>query len=1280
MPIAPIFRWYRHPTATPTTTDVVGEGPDYVSEAAYVGQYVHREEYGDGTLSGAKFVSNSKLIVAAGEVFTPSAGRIMPIQGSAISGVPIEPWEMSEGERQERDAELASEEAFHAYTHAASNQTAAVKSGLWSDATTWSNGLPTKGAAIHIGSAYSVTADTESDVEYELLMVHGTLRADRTKHVKIIVDTIHVMGLIDFGTPDDWIPESPTLGKARANIQYKRVIAPGSSFRLGMMTMGRVRLHGAPKTVKGDFQNIAAGQRKAVAKDLLQISGWRVGDKCVKLSRSYAGWFNDPFYKGPKKTFNYQTIGIGEYDPIENFHGQQKNSHDEVVTITAINGLEVTFDKDFAFAANAIGFRAFKNGSICPPLPARIMNMSRSVRFEPAPGVDLTDNQQRAHTMFMYCDNVIANFCEFYNMGRTDTDPTLFIPPPPLGPQPMVTPPQNGDVGHPYYSTGSAVWSDSTRTVNLANPVNVRGRYPLHFHGMGPRFDRYAARCIGNSVWAGPNDPPIPGWAITHHNSRVFMHFNNVYRVRGAGIVSELGTEAGQWTDNTVAWCLGDGAQFYYNARQRNVPNHNGHSGVAYENQARQLFQIRNEFTSCMIGWGGIVQWTPTFGIPRAPEKWNMRLRDPLIEGPMGAHGHDDMTAGVAQPQIPDLDYLDGNDCQSPFRVEHRNMIVRNDPTPMRAFGWRIANTEQGPVMENYTWNYIFVHCAFKRAPGTNSPYTNLATRTGTMGWIDCIIEGWPQIQLDRSRLGAGFVDISTDGVLIDLSNQPIPNKNSASFPNGPSSFVKATDHPEYSFGLDWYEMQNEGMIAFSGTLTDSTGPRPWPDVNSGEDGDIHTYTTKNVVYKLGNGYSGFNLVNALKTNGCFQSGGNWFMPLWFGHVDWGNGNYFQWRVDVPLTNFPADVLAKYTVDPNAAKPQLPLEPEDWEAPLPTTGIAPALKVGGLAPKIDRAAIVENTSALFEGEWTGKPNDVDWFSYQWKQGSTVIAKTREYTWQAADIGVETVGIVTAHSAFGDPVSITTAAVTPVAAPTLTPDTILGTDRTDWWSADMKRIYPHGVNTFDDNNNAGIGRVRKRVTMWKGGKAGTQLSVYPGLQPTYERRGWWDGSPAIKFNGTGGFRDTLGSEIGTGNEPMHFWFVIERPNEDQFASGAYGDQKYVAQMSLRLLAYMKSPAGDPSQNKLWVNNFAPVTFNKGDRAVLYMGINSVGNNFGWNGVIVNDNAGPITNGNREWSIGNWRYGVDGGARVRIKAIEASKRDIITPQMHADMQAYLAARYL
>jgi hypothetical protein len=195
----------------------------------------------------------------------------------------------------------------------------------------------------------------------------------------------------------------------------------------------------------------------------------------------------------------------------ENERGDNYKSQDEKLVIASIAGNRITLTSalryDHKGAHNPDGKLEF--------LP-HVGNLSRNVvvRSENPAG-------DRGHMIFMSRSDVDLRYVEVREMGRTKMgvlDNTEF--------------------------------DDQGRVVKLGK--NQIGRYAIHFHHyFGPRqtpSNGYQFTLVGNSVDGAPK------WGVTVHNSHYgLIQDNVVYNTRGAGIVTEDGTESFNVFDHNFA-------------------------------------------------------------------------------------------------------------------------------------------------------------------------------------------------------------------------------------------------------------------------------------------------------------------------------------------------------------------------------------------------------------------------------------------------------------------------------------------------------------------------------------------------------------------------------------------------------------------------------------------------------------------------------------------------------------------------------------------------------
>jgi hypothetical protein len=186
----------------------------------------------------------------------------------------------------------------------------------------------------------------------------------------------------------------------------------------------------------------------------------------------------------------------------DNEDGRNYKAQDEKVQVASISGSQVTLTAPLAYdhkgARNATGTLEF--------LP-HVGNISRNVivRSENPTGT-------RGHTMFVSRADIDIRYAAFKELGRTR-----------MG------------------AVNSAEFDSEGRLARAG--TNQIGRYAVHFHhDFGPRrtpANDYQFTLIGNAVDGSPK------WGITIHRSHYgLIQDNVVYNTRGAGIVTEDGSES----------------------------------------------------------------------------------------------------------------------------------------------------------------------------------------------------------------------------------------------------------------------------------------------------------------------------------------------------------------------------------------------------------------------------------------------------------------------------------------------------------------------------------------------------------------------------------------------------------------------------------------------------------------------------------------------------------------------------------------------------------------
>ncbi|WP_230280286.1 hypothetical protein [Croceicoccus sp. Ery15] len=690
----------------------------------------------------------------------------------------------------------------------------AVKDGNWSDATVWDAGtVPGDLAAVNIGNfdvVYDVLATTERLTDVQV-SGQGSLRFARTR-TKMIVDTIMCHGFLDMGSWQDQIPDSGLTDGNGHRIPQCDVVfwaseAPLTSARLGLMTMGPVRIQGEDKLAR----SFATGALMAGATTITLEDApfnWRVGDQILIQSTESAGTAStDAQYEGPTSYYGCAGDTTLRQITTTGFYGNgYKLSQDEVRTITAIAGNTITLDS--ALTYSHLVYTNTLPDSTAVTVKPNVAMLTHSVRFRSADasdavnlGGDLTDLQKRAHTMLMHHDDIQVRCAESKNMARTDTNPTLSSD-------------QQSGTGAAYFRI------ENSSGVSIADANNVRGRYCWHLHGSGPYNWRKQVVMQKVSAWAPTAEYPIPGWAMTHHNCRAALEDCTIYNVRGAGMVSEFGNETGQWLNNTIAWVRGDGFDAFWNGREEKIENHNGHQGCGMDNQSRAILIHDNHFSSCHYamyymqqapkttsGGSNGASTAPYKLMKRIADEYSLRFRDPLARGNKDggyfvdygvdmelAHG----TYGPEQVQIPPM--LDNIiwDCGVGLLAQHRQHTIRADNTPMVMKRCHMINVPRPIEIPLYSFHYHYYDCLFVGAPSGSRGGAVLTL--GTIEWQhvmgNCKAVRYNTVFSDDTGIyqnfNGGFFDIDLDDV---LSNGQY------------DSFSMSTDptaHPLYNAMEDW--------------------------------------------------------------------------------------------------------------------------------------------------------------------------------------------------------------------------------------------------------------------------------------------------------------------------------------------------------------------------------------------------------------------------------------------------------------------------------------------
>lgn len=1297
MTISRTFQWYRHATADPTASPATisgATGQSYTSVVGDVGKYLHLKETATNSAGSATATSNVVgPVAAAGTTFTPETGTVAPIE-TMFGGRPVQPLVKPWWELDIINSEGQNAEAQHAIMCAGGPlYTETVRSGRWSDPTTWSNGVPQTGGSACIEEGFSVIYDVYMTTALKYLTVHGSFRVDTTIDTKLIVDSIHSHygSYFEIGTKASPCPESSVVesnGKRRPRFNCVFIgDAPGSSTRLGAMWMGEVQIWGADKKEKINVADISAGATSFTASTAADVAGWLIGDEIEFLSRStFSGRYIDTTYKGP---WGYRVIGAawGEAArpaaPTYGYPGS-KVSHDERRVITAINYTTgvVSWSGGLTYDHKTLtSTRSFKDGSKAV-LPARVCNLSRSISF--SSGGDISDHQQRGHSMFMHCDRVQCHSAMFVDMGRTDIRPDMV-----------------GAVSiDPGYS-GEGLFDYATGTIPIAqDPNNVRGRYPVHVHGTGRDFGRYQVivnKVVSKASQVGPTSIPIPGWAFTHHNSRASFNHCIGSNFRGGGMVSEAGTEIGQWVGNTMIWGRGHGMLTHSYTMER-TQNRQAGQGVAYDLQSRNILMRDNEFTSCVYGLDNQSARAPGLDIEASADHTAMRLFHPTSGGDarrgmgVGAWTWGADKYGDQQAQFPAWDGFFGCDFDTMFFVGNRDYIVdKSDRTPGVFTNWIAYGGNCFCNIISYSWWYHWRRFAMF---GMNGGVAFMCgPRAMGLNWNDGLIEGSGAF-IDYSQVNARSISADkTTGFIIDVDmafGNPDATwftlASSSSYTHVNPAFALATGDPTKYYEtrdltLDYYEYRmtengvasgdysaSKGAINFVGQITDTFGTYTWPRMFNDTLGNNQMFSSE-VPERI------------VQRNGCFQVGGVWKTRLHFQDVDRLTLDWFQFYQDVTLVNFPSAVLAANDLgSPPAAQitttnpvtGKIDLLPESINKPF-----APALApVNTVAPWISGVAMVGEGVFANVGAWAAKPNDVDGFEYQWfRNGVAIASGSRRYTLTSADVGQSLTCEVTGVNVGGRTTVATPAFVAQAAVQT--PSQIFGTALIDFWRADLQ---PMTYKKADGSVNPGVAvRDQSGAGLWQGekgtiwaGHVDSGWAKFDADEPNYEYEGW-SGKPCVYFPGITAYTKGRHQMYRSVANP-HFWIVAERPAAQESGALTYdGGRKTIVSVGGSFRIWMLNPEQDSAQTILGSDIGNRTDFGPGARKVLYAGRDATGRK------VSVDNAAMQTDASGSGGSGPFWISLGGEtemARLRVRAVVMVDAASVSSAQYAAIQTYLS----
>jgi Ca2+-binding RTX toxin-like protein len=401
----------------------------------------------------------------------------------------------------------------------------AIAHGDWFDPATWHEGrIPGPDAQVVIPHGIHVTYDGQSDASLFTVRVDGNLSFATDVDTRMVVDTFVVSpsGRLEIGTAERPIAADVDAELVIANNGDIDVAWDPMLLSRGVISHGSVEIHGAEKTtfLRVDTAPMA-GDTEIVLSEA--PAGWQVGDTIVLTGTHKQGWMWD------------NDLRAVVY----------RESEDEEVVITAIDGNRITIDRPLAH----------DHDTPRDDLAAYVSNMSRNITVRSEDGEDSAVHH-RGHVMFMHSDDVDVRYAAFDDLGRTDkSEPAA-------------------DVG-----TFDTITADA----------NVKGRYSLHLHRTGTEDQDDPTYVVGNAVSGSP------GWGFVQHSSHSVFVDNAAFDVFGAAFAAEDGDETGVWARNIAIRSEGIGHGDSTAKLESDVLRHdNGRTGDGFFFAGRLVESVEN--------------------------------------------------------------------------------------------------------------------------------------------------------------------------------------------------------------------------------------------------------------------------------------------------------------------------------------------------------------------------------------------------------------------------------------------------------------------------------------------------------------------------------------------------------------------------------------------------------------------------------------------------------------------------------------------------------------
>jgi parallel beta-helix repeat protein len=259
-----------------------------------------------------------------------------------------------------------------------------VANGMWSNPSTWSSKrVPGKNDRVAIAAGYRVMYDVVSDAKISCVDVRGHLFFSTNTNTRLKVVTLMVFegGHLEIGSTDRPIDENVRAEIVIADQPIDTRLDPGQVGN-GIISLGKVSIHGATKTptfLRLTEEAVAGQSVLAVGE---KVSGWKIGDELVLPDTRQL--------RPSERDGNYE-------------------AQDEKVRVQSISGLHIKLAAPLVHDHR--GART-QDGKV--ELLPHVGNVSRNVVVRSE-----NPNGTRGHTFFINHADVDVRYAEFDDLGRT---------------------------------------------------------------------------------------------------------------------------------------------------------------------------------------------------------------------------------------------------------------------------------------------------------------------------------------------------------------------------------------------------------------------------------------------------------------------------------------------------------------------------------------------------------------------------------------------------------------------------------------------------------------------------------------------------------------------------------------------------------------------------------------------------------------------------------------------------------------------------------------------